>query len=185
MIKAFSALAALALATGFAGAAQAAVTVIGGGLAEDCSKAAVSGESDQRFDELCTMALESEDLNVRDRAGTYVNRGVLRLRRAAYKVAERDFDMAVKTKPDLGEAYVNRGAAYIGQKRFRDSLGQINRGLELGIQEPAKAYYNRALAYEGLEDAKSAYFDYQKALEIEPEWTAPKEQLVRFTVSRR
>ena len=185
MIKAISALAALALATGSAGAAQAAVTVIGGGLAEACSKAAVSGESDARFDDLCTTALETEYLNARDRAGTFVNRGVLRLRRAAYKVAERDFDVAVKAKPDMGEAYVNRGAAYIGQKRFSESLGQINRGLELGIQEPAKAYYNRALAYEGLEDAKSAYFDYQKALEIEPEWTAPKEQLLRFTVSRR
>lgn len=185
MIKTCSAAAALALAMGFAGGAQAAVTVIGGGLAELCSKAAISGESDARFDDVCTMALESEYLNSKDRAGTYVNRGVLRLRRAAYKIAERDFDLAVKAKPDLGEAYVNRGAAYIGQKRFRDSLGQINRGLELGIDEPAKAYYNRALAYEGLDDMKSAYFDYKKALEIQPEWTAPQEQLARFTVTRR
>ncbi len=32
---------------------------------------------------------------------------------------------------------------------------------------------------------KAAYFDYQKAVEISPEWSAPKEQLTRFSVSRR
>lgn len=185
MIKALIAAVGGALVLGAAGGAQAAVTVLGGGLAEECSRAAVAGESDQKFDEVCTLALETEVMNARDRAGTYINRGVLRLRRAAYAAAERDFDMAVRAKDDLGEAYVNRGAAYIGQKRYAESLAEINKGLELGIEEPEKAYYNRALAYEGLEDAKSAYFDYQKALEIAPDWAAPKEQLTRFTVSRR
>lgn len=185
MIKATLAMVSAALALGAASGAWGAVTVIGGGLAEECSKAAVSGESDRRFDEICTLALETEYLNARDRAGTYINRGVFRLRRADFKIAERDFDMAIKAKDDLGEAYVNRGAAYIGQRRYAESVGEINKGLELGVEEPAKAYYNRALAYEGLEDAKSAYFDYQKALEIAPDWTAPKEQLTRFKVSRR
>jgi tetratricopeptide (TPR) repeat protein len=167
------------------GEARAAVTVIGGGLAEACSKAAVSGQRDAKFEQLCTDALDSEFLNPRDRAGTYVNRGVLKLRRQNWQDATRDFNHAVRVKPDLGEAYVNRGAASIGAKRYADSLADINKGLELGVDEPAKAYYNRALAYEGLEDAKAAYFDYQKALEISPDWTLPKEQLVRFTVSRR
>ena len=182
MWKAFLAAGIAALA---AGSAQAAVTVIGGGLAQACSKAAMGGENDPKFQELCTLALETEFLNARDRAGTYVNRGVLKLRQAEYPDASRDFNLALRIKPDLGEAYVNRGAASIGQKRYAESLPDINKGLELGVDEPAKAYYNRALAYEGLEDAKSAYFDYQKAVEINPEWAAPREQLTRFTVSRR
>ncbi|HEY9218505.1 MAG TPA: tetratricopeptide repeat protein, partial [Phenylobacterium sp.] len=160
-------------------------TVIGGGLAEACSRAAINGESSREFEDLCTTALETEFLNARDRAGTYINRGVLKLRRADYGLAMKDFDQAIRVKDDLGEAYVNRGAAFIGQRRYAESLPDINRGLELGVEEPAKAYYNRALAYEGMEDAKSAYFDYQKALELKPEWTAPREQLVRFTVSRK
>ena len=44
---------------------------------------------------------------------------------------------------------------------------------------------DRALAHEGLEDAKSAYLDYRKAQELAPDWTAPAEHLPRFTVSRR
>jgi tetratricopeptide (TPR) repeat protein len=183
MWKAFAAAGVAALAV--AGSAQGAVTVIGGGLAQACSRAAISGESDPKFQELCTMALETEVLNARDRAGTYVNRGVLKLRSADYPNATRDFDLALRIKPEMGEAYVNRGAASIGLKRYAESLPDINKGLELGVEEPAKAYYNRALAYEGLEDAKSAYFDYQKAAEINPEWGAPREQLTRFTVSRR
>jgi tetratricopeptide (TPR) repeat protein len=170
LIGGLGAMAALA-AVAVAGEARAAVTVIGGGLAEACSRAAVSGERDAKFEQLCTDALETEFLNARDRAGTYVNRGVLKLRRLNWNEARRDFDLAVKLKPDLGEASVNRGAAAIGAKRYADSLNDINKGLELGVDEPAKAYYNRALAYEGLEDAKSAYFDYQKALEISPDWT--------------
>jgi tetratricopeptide (TPR) repeat protein len=61
----------------------------------------------------------------------------------------------------------------------------LNKAIALGVDEPAKAYYNRALAYEGLEDAKAAYFDYQKAIELSPDWSAPREQLVRFKVSRK
>ena len=168
-----------------AGAARGAVTVIGGGLAEACSQAAMAGEDDPRFQELGTLALDTELMNARDRAGTFVNRGVLKLRRAAYVEATRDFDRAVRLHPDLGEAYVNRGAASIGRRLYAQSLPDINKGLELGVSEPAKAYYNRALAHEGLEDAKSAYLDYRKAQELAPDWTAPAEQLIRFTVSRR
>lgn len=175
------AVAAMAVAT----AAEGAVTVIGGGLAQACSDAAMDGEDDLRFQEVCTMALETELMKPRDRAGTYVNRGVLKLRRASFDDASRDFDQAIGIQPDMGEAYVNRGAASIGRQRYAESLPDINRGLELGVAEPAKAYYNRALAYEGLEDPKAAYFDYQKASEIAPDWTAPRQELARFTVSRR
>jgi tetratricopeptide (TPR) repeat protein len=185
MIRTWASAGAAALAMATAGSSHAAVTVIGGGMAQACSEAAMGGETDVKFQELCTMALDSEFLDSRDRAGTYINRGVLKLRRGAYADATRDFDNAVRIKPDLGEAYVNRGAASLGMHHFAESLPDINKGIELGIKEPAKAYYNRALAYEGLDDAKSAYFDYQKALEIDPQWDAPREQLTRFTVSRR
>jgi tetratricopeptide (TPR) repeat protein len=168
-----------------AGSAQAAVTVLGGGMARQCSAAALSGESDSKFEDFCTLALESEPLSLRDRAGTYVNRGVLKLRRRDFGSAQFDFDRAIKTKPDMGEAYVNRGAAAVGARRFADGLTDINKALELGVEEPEKAYYNRALAFEGLDNMKAAYFDYQKAVELKPEWEQPRKELTRFTVERR
>lgn len=181
----FVALAAGAGLLAFASSAQAAVTVLGGGMAKQCSEAALAGESALKFEEVCTLALETELLGLRDRAGTYVNRGVLKLRRKEFKSAEFDFNRAIETKPDLGEAYVNRGAAYVGAKRHAEGLADINKALELGVDEPEKAYFNRALAYEGLDDLKAAYFDYQEAVQLKPDWEAPKRELARFTVERR
>ncbi len=177
---------AAAFAAALVGAeAKAAVTVIGGGLAEACSRAALAGKANVRLEETCTEALDKEMLNSRDRAGTLVNRGVLKMRRMDWSGATKDFSEAARIKPDLGEAYVNRGAVSIGEHRYADSLPDLNKGLELGVEEPAKVYFNRALAYEGLDDAKSAYFDYQKALELNPDWDAPKNELVRFHVERK
>jgi tetratricopeptide (TPR) repeat protein len=164
------------------GAARASVTVIGGGLAEACSRSALSGKVDARLEGSCTQALEKEMLSPRDRAGTLVNRGVLKMRRLNWTGATQDFNEAVRVRPDMGEAYVNRGAVLIGEHHYAESLGDLNKGLQLGVEEPAKVYFNRALAYEGLDDAKSAYFDYQKALELSPDWAAPKNELVRFHV---
>lgn len=177
-------LAAGAAVLAFGGGAQGAVTVLGGGLAKECSDAALRGESDRRFEAVCTLALDTELLNMRDRAGTYVNRGVLKLRRSEYSSAKSDFDRAVAIKPDLGETFINRGAAAIGLRKYDEALVDLNRALELGVDEPEKAYFNRALAYEGLDDLTAAYLDYQKALEISPEWEAPKRELARFTVRR-
>lgn len=162
-----------------------AVTVLGGGMARICSNAALAGESDARAEAACTEALTVELLGPRDRAGTFVNRGVLKLRRKDFAAAQSDFNAAIDTKPDLGEANVNRGAAAVGARRFADGLADINKALELGVQEPEKAYYNRALAHEGLDDMKSAYFDYKKAIELKPEWEMPRQELARFTVERR
>lgn len=165
-------------------AARAAVTVLGGGLAHACSVAALAGEADAHALDVCTGAIEGEPLDAAALAGTYVNRGVVLLRRRAFEPALKDFDLAVHIAPRLGEAYVNRGAALIGQHRYADGIVDINRGLALGPEEPEKAYFNRALAYEGLDDEKRAYFDYRKAVELKPDWMAPQQELLRFTVSR-
>lgn len=176
--------AAVALLAASAAAGQS-VTVLGGGMARQCSNAALDGESDRKFEQICTMAVETEILSERDRAGTYVNRGIMKLRRSEFAAARADFDRAVTLKPDLAEAYVNRGAAWVGARRYADGLADLNKALELGVDEPEKAYYNRALAHEGLDDLKAAYLDYQKAVELSPEWDAPRRELARFTIQRR
>jgi tetratricopeptide (TPR) repeat protein len=173
------------LALAIALPAQGAVTVMGGGQAKECSEAALSGKSEARFEEACTYALEAELLSDLDRAGTLVNRGILKLRRKDYAAAKADFDKAVARKPDLGEAYVNRAAALLGAKQWTAALADANKAIDLGIPEMEKAYYNRALAYEGVDDLKAAYMDYQKAIALKPDWEPPKQELARFTVQRR
>lgn len=165
--------------------AQGAMTVIGGGLAEACFRAVKAGQADRLVLETCTGALETEALRRRDRAGTFINRGIVQFRLRSLNPALDDFAKAERLNPLLGELYVNRGAVLISQAKFTEALTEIDRGIELGIEEPEKAYYNRAIAKEGLDDLKGAYFDYRKALEIDPAWTLPQTQIARFTVTTR
>jgi len=176
-----AALAAVMVAA-LAGPAAASVLVLGDSLAADCSKAAFAGRSDPAAVELCGRALEEESLNRRDRAGTFVNRGVMRMRDRDYPAALADFERAIALEPTLGEAYVNRGVARMAEPDYPAALADIERGLELGVDEPAKAYYNRGLVHESLGDAHAAWLDYRKAQELDPDWEAPRKQLKRFTV---
>jgi tetratricopeptide (TPR) repeat protein len=176
----------VAFAAAFAGGllagatADAAVVVQRGGFAYDCFVAAKAGRNTADGLRACSTAINSEPLSARDLAGTYVNRGLLYMTQRAYAKAERDFDQAIAVDPLIAEAYVNRGAALIGERRFAEGVAAITRGLNDGSQEPAKAYYNRAIGYEGLDNDQAAYADYVKAAQLDPGWLAPRRELQRF-----
>lgn len=159
-----------------------AVTVLGGGMARLCSYAALAGDFDTAAEANCTAALTTEVLSPLDRAGTLVNRGVMKLRRKDFAAARADFDSALRAKADLGEAFLNRGAAALGARRFADSLSDLSRAIELGVQEPEKAFYNRGLAYEKLGQRQAAFSDYSKAIELKPEWQQPRTELARLSL---
>jgi tetratricopeptide (TPR) repeat protein len=174
---------AAALAAAGAAAAQPGMSVTGGGLSMACADAAKKGLTGSQFETLCSSALNSEPMLPLDRAGTLVNRGVIKLRAARFAEAIADFDAALEYKADFAEAFVNRGAADIGARKFADGVKDLNKAIALGVKEPEKAYYNRALAYEWLDDPKSAWLDYQKALELAPDWALVQQQLWRFKIS--
>jgi tetratricopeptide (TPR) repeat protein len=155
-------------------------TFAGGGLADSCADAAARGETGVRAEQICAQALDTLALQPMDRAGTMVNLGIIRLRSGRYQEADGDFSMAIRYMPDLAEAYVNRGAARIGMRKFKEAVADVDKALELGVKEPQKAYYDRALAYEWLDNPKAAYADYKKALEISPAWDLAREQMYRF-----
>ncbi len=174
-----------ALALGLVGAAGAAVTVMGDTDAQGCSQAAFHDRGDLSAIQQCNSALTDPFLDRRDQAGTHINRGVIYMTRGDYTAARADFNEAISIDGAIGEAWVNRGAVAILEKRYQDGISDINKGLALGTEEPAKAYYNRAVAYEGIDDEKSAYLDYQQAVTLAPDWDLPKHELLRFTVTRK
>lgn len=184
-----AAVAAGVIGLAWAGAAGARTTVFGGGMAQACSESAraVAESHPPHADAIgeCSRAIEEEVLNRRDLAATFVNRGVLHLTLADYADARSDFDRAVELMPGMGEAYVNRGAALIGLSQETAAIAQIDQGLTLNPEEPEKAYFNRALAKERVNDLKGAYADFQKALALKPDWPAPKQELARYSVVAR
>ena len=92
-------------------------------------------------------------------------------------------DLAIAWRPEIGEAYVNRGAALILRGDFNGAIASINKGLELGAEDPHEAYFNRAIAFEKLDNMAAAYADYQRAIALKPDWALPQQELARFTVT--
>jgi tetratricopeptide (TPR) repeat protein len=177
-----AAAAALSMAVG---SADAAISVLGGGQAQECFEAAKADKADNASLGACNLALDSEILTPQDRGGTLINRGVMRLRRGEYEAAHADFNAGIALIPQVGEGWVNRGAMFVGERRYKEAVADIDKAISLGLREPAKAYYNRAIAYEGLDDETQAYLDYQQALVLNPGWELPQHELLRFTVTRR
>jgi tetratricopeptide (TPR) repeat protein len=174
-------LAALAAALLAGGTAQATVSVIGDGPARVCFQLATYSTADASALKVCKDALES-DLSKRDRAATLINRGVIEMELDLMQAAQDDFNKGIAMMPEMGEGYLNRGAAFIGQKRFSEALEDINKGLTLGVSRPEIGYYDRAIANEALGNVKAAYDDYRQALTIQPGFIRASEQLKRFKV---
>lgn len=173
-------LAALAAAL-LAGAAHGTVSVVGNGPATVCFQLATYSHPSSDALKVCKDALDS-DLSKRDRAATLINRGVIEMGLDLMQAAQNDFNKGISMMPEMGEGYLNRGAAFIGQKRFSEALEDINMGLKLGVSRPEIGYYDRAICNEALGNVKAAYDDYNQALTIEPRFIRASEQLKRFKV---
>ena len=180
------------------GVAYAAIMVLGGGLAQQCYEAARDAvTAPQQTVPLtgsrvglspvvvCTLALKSETLGARARAGTFNNRGVLLFVEESFEGALNSFDIAVGIDSSIAEAHVNRGASLVALHRWADGVAALDVGLELQPSEAEKAFYNRAIAHDELGNVRAAYFDYLKASELKPDWEAPRLQLTRFTVRKK
>ncbi len=164
-------------------AASAQVFVIGKGLGGECYQKTKNRYSNFRSaEEVCTRALREQVMNRENRAATYVNRGVLRMREGNYDEALEDYSSALELQPEMGAAYLNQGAAHIFRQDFDLALASLNRAIDLDSPDLFAAHYNRAIAREHTGDVPGAYDDFLTALELKPDWTLAERQLSRFTV---
>ncbi len=164
--------------------AHAAVTVLGNGLAQVCFQTAEFGGEPKDGIVACSEALEQGALSLRDHAATLINRGILYSRVDDTETALKDYNEGLSIDPNMGEGYVDRGAAYIVLKRYDEALQDINKGIALNAKRLQIAYYDRAIIQEALGNVRAAYDDYKKAAEIEPDFALATEQLARFKVIR-
>jgi tetratricopeptide (TPR) repeat protein len=182
-LNAYACFAAGLTALAVSGGAQAAVSVIGGGLARQCYTAAAL-DLPPRLNDIaaCTTSLEKEMLSRRDKAATFTNRAVLYLRQRNGALALADLDVARRLSPAIGDVEINRAAALLLIGRPQEALAAADKGLSSGPVEPWSGHYNRAVAKEMLGDAAGAYADYQAALTLKPGWQDALDQLARFQV---
>ena len=86
---------------------------------------------------------------------------------AAYEKAIMHYSRALKLKPDLPDAFINRGDAYLGKGDFDPALADFNKAIELNPND-ADAYIIRGDAYLGKGDFDPALADFNKAIELNP-----------------
>jgi len=162
--------------------AMAAVTVLGSGPAQTCYDIAENGGDYAEGISQCTNALDDMTLSVRDRAATFVNRGVLHLGRHELAAGFKDIDSGIALDPMLADGYIDRGAASIALGHYDDALADLNKGITLGPTRPYVAYYDRAIVERHNDDVRSAYYDLRKALELKPDFDLALKEIKDYHV---
>lgn len=160
-----------------------AVTIVGSTSARMCFEAADSPMMptirDMRY---CDEAFAQGGMSEHDTVATYVNRGILKLRRNQVDAAITDFDHAIRLDPRQPEAYLNKGAALMRINDANEALRLFTAALEYNTRRPEIAHYGRAIANETLGNVREAYEDYRRASELDPDWADPQTELRRFRV---
>ena len=131
---------------------------------------------------VCDEAFASEAMSQHDTVATYVNRGILKLRRNQVGAAIADFDQAIRLDPNQPEAYLNKGSALIRMNHSADAIGLFTVALEHNTERPELAHFGRAIANEDVGNVREAYNDYRRASELDPDWAEPRTELRRFRV---
>jgi Tfp pilus assembly protein PilF len=164
--------------------ANAAVTVIGGGLGQSCYEAVEYARlAPSQALAICDLALEQERLSRRDRAATLTNRGILHMRDGRNQRALADYQKSLSLAPDLVETKVNVGAALYGLKRYPEALQMLTEGIATeSVDARATGFYNRGLVQEKLGDLQKSYEDFRAALDLKPDFEMAAQQLSRFVV---
>jgi tetratricopeptide (TPR) repeat protein len=158
--------------------------VIGGGTTETCKADVLDASNDPKTGVAdCTDALQFQPMSLSDRISTTVNRGTLRSRAGDLNGAYADFSDAISMNPRYGQAYLDRSATLLGLKRYTQAKADADMAIQYNARPAEVAYYNRAAAEEGLGDIQAAYHDYKMAVQLQPNFTAAKNELARFKVT--
>ena len=98
----------------------------------------------------------------------YMRVGQTRTQIGNYTGAIEYFNIVLRFKPHLAEAYFFRGVAKHQLEDYRGAINDYNTAIDIKPYYP-QAYTNRGMAYHNLKNFKRAIADYDKALEFDPD----------------
>jgi tetratricopeptide (TPR) repeat protein len=147
-----------------------------------CSQAAQTGDGLRLGLEHCNTALRDPLMN--QRGAVLVDRGIIKAKLNDVNGALADYRTAIALNAG-GDAFVNRAIVYISLKRYDDARADLARGMQLGGENMAVAYYSRGAIEDDTGDYQAAYRDYKQALTVNPNYEPAKRELARFKVTRR
>jgi len=98
----------------------------------------------------------------------YMRVGQTRTQIGNYTGAIEYFNIVLRFKPYLAEAYFFRGVAKHQLEDYRGAINDYNTAIEIKPFYP-QAYTNRGMAWHNLKNYKKAIEDYNRALEFDPD----------------
>lgn len=115
----------------------------------------------------CTAVIKQSG-NHEARAYAYNARGGQYYYKGLHKRAIRDYDQAIRLRPNYAHAINNRCWARAIVGRLNDALNDCNKAVELQPQI-GNTFENRAMIYLRLGQLRLAIADYDRALKLDPE----------------
>ncbi len=100
------------------------------------------------------------------------NQGIAKYQASDLPGALKDFDAALKLRPNFVEALVNSANVLDDLGRTPEAIDRYGLALAQSAAEP-NIYYNRGLAYSRLLQYPQAINDYNKAIALNPEYPFP------------
>lgn len=154
-----------------------------GSPARNCFEGAMQAGAARDALRECDRAIVHGRLSDHERAKTYINRGIILINIGHADDALDDFRRADTLDPALmPESATNRAAALILLERYDEAVDAADYALNSGTESIANALYNRAVALELLGNIRAAYDSYRDAADAAPDWSRPRDALLRFQV---
>ena len=107
--------------------------------------------------------------SIHESAYTQFYKGLTCQNRGWYDKAVGHYTEALALKPDLHEAYNNRGNAYFQKGDFDNAIKNLTTAIERN-PDFATAYYNRGTAYLEKGELDNAIKDFTKTIELKPDF---------------
>lgn len=115
----------------------------------------------------CTVLIDSGRPDIESLPRIIVQRANAYARMFQYDRALKDFNHAIKLRPEFWLAYDGRGLAHANRLNFELAIKDYDRAIKLK-PDAAKAFYHRGLAKFGICDLEGADADIAKARELDP-----------------
>ena len=103
-----------------------------------------------------------------DKAAAFVNRGNAKIYLKDYMGAMKDYDEAIRLKPDYAGGYHGLGICYTEKSEYERAIDYFNKAISIEKESP-ETYGYRALAYIGFGKLEKAKEDVVKCEELAPD----------------
>ena len=111
---------------------------------------------------------------------TDVESGIEKFKNGEFEEAVRIWEDASRLYPDSYDTFVYLGAAYAQQARYNAAIGALKRASEIKPGSP-RIHYNLGQAYEAAGVPREAWFEYKKALELDPRYGLARGALISLS----